>query len=150
MRPVALIAGRAADFRSALCRAIEPVADCREAADAIGALDVLGREPADLCLLELDRDGGGLRLTELIRRAWPDAQVVLLAHTLTEVDLLRAVRAGARGYLPVGVDPERLPFIVEAVLRGEPAVPRALVGRLLDACRSPGSRQVRGRDERIV
>src|SRR4051812_28891408 len=119
-RPTALIMARAPEFRAELGRGITPVADCREAADASGALDMLRRGPADLCLLELNGDGGGLRLAELIHRAWPDAQIVLLAHALNEVDLLRAVRAGARGYLPAGIDAERLPHIVEAVLRGEP------------------------------
>jgi len=149
-RPTVLIVARAAELRSELGEAIGAIADWREAADAVGALDVLRREPADLCLLELDGGGGGLRLAELIHRTWPSAQIVLLAHAPNDVDLLRAVRAGARGYVPVTVGRSRLPHIVEAVLRGEPAVPRALVGPLVDACRSPGSRHVRGRDRRIV
>src|SRR5215217_5327732 len=136
-RPRALIAGHDAALRSGLRRAIEPGVDCWEAAGAADALDVLQRESPDVCLLESDGEGGGLRLTELIHRARPDVQIVLLAETLDEGDFLRAVRAGACGYLLETVDPDRLPHIVEAVLRGEAAVPRALVGRLLGECRSP-------------
>lgn len=44
---------------------------------------------------------------------------------------MEAMRSGATGYLPQSLDPERLPFVVQSALRGEPAVPRRFVARLL-------------------
>ena len=41
------------------------------------------------------------------------------------------MRGGAAGYLPQNLDPERLPHVVRSALRGEPAVPRRFVARLL-------------------
>ena len=49
---------------------------------------------------------------------------------------MAAMRAGASGYLTNGVDPARLTHVVEGALRGEPAVPRRFVSRLLDELRT--------------
>lgn len=49
---------------------------------------------------------------------------------------MAAVRVGASGYLSQSVDPARLPYIVRDVLRGETAVPRRFVSRLLDELRN--------------
>ena len=70
----------------------------------------------------------------------PGASVVVMTRRLDEDDLIAALRAGAIGYLPEGVDPARLPHVVRGVLRGEAAVPRALVARLIG--------ELRGRDGR--
>jgi DNA-binding NarL/FixJ family response regulator len=56
-------------------------------------------------------------------------------------DLLNALRAGAAGYLPKDVDPARLPHALHAVYRGEAAIPRALVTRLVSEFREHGSRR---------
>ena len=45
---------------------------------------------------------------------------------------MAAVRAGASGYLTQSLDPARLPHVVRGALRGEAAVPRRFVSRLLD------------------
>ena len=49
---------------------------------------------------------------------------------------MAAVRAGASGYLTESLDPKRLPYVVRGALRGEPAVPRKFVSRLLDELRT--------------
>jgi DNA-binding NarL/FixJ family response regulator len=53
---------------------------------------------------------------------------------------MAAVRAGASGYLPQSLDPARLPDVVRSVMRGEAAVPRHFVGKLID--------ELRGRERR--
>ena len=45
---------------------------------------------------------------------------------------MAAVRAGASGYLTQSLDPARLPHVIRGALRGEPAVPRRFVSRLLE------------------
>jgi DNA-binding NarL/FixJ family response regulator len=49
---------------------------------------------------------------------------------------MAAVRAGASGYLTNSLDPSRLLPVVQGALRGEPAVPRKFVSRLLDELRT--------------
>jgi DNA-binding NarL/FixJ family response regulator len=53
--------------------------------------------------------------------------------------LLGALRAGAVGYLPKDMPPDRLPAALRGVLAGETALPRALVGPVLGKLRElPG------------
>jgi DNA-binding NarL/FixJ family response regulator len=145
-RPRALIAAREPALRAGIRLALAGTADCWEADGPVAALEVVEREPLDICLVESDHAASGLRLTELIQLSQPDIRIVLLAHTLSEQEFLRAVRAGASGYVSDNVDPARLPDIVLGVLRGEPAVPRALVKRLLEEFRYLGRRQIEVRD----
>jgi DNA-binding NarL/FixJ family response regulator len=49
---------------------------------------------------------------------------------------MAAVRAGASGYLTNNLDPDRLPYVIRGAVRGEPAVPRRFVSRLLDELRT--------------
>jgi DNA-binding NarL/FixJ family response regulator len=46
------------------------------------------------------------------------------------------LRAGALGYLPKDTTPDRLPAALCGVLKGEAALPRTLVGRVLQEFRS--------------
>ncbi len=73
----------------------------------------------------------------------PGASVVVMTRRIDEDEFIAAVRAGAIGYLPEGVDPARLPYVVRGLLRGEAAVPRALVARLIDELRGRESRRRR-------
>jgi DNA-binding NarL/FixJ family response regulator len=66
----------------------------------------------------------------------PSAHVILLTTRLDEEEFLAAVRAGACGYLTQNLDPARLPYVVRGALRGEPAVPRKFVSRLLEELRT--------------
>ena len=69
------------------------------------------------------------------------AVVILLTSRLDEEEFMAAVRLGASGYLPQTLDPSRLPFVVRGALRGEPAVPRRFVSRLLDELRTRDRRR---------
>jgi DNA-binding NarL/FixJ family response regulator len=149
-RPTALITARDAAFRAGVRLALAGTVDCWEADGPAAALDVVENEAVDICLLESDQAGSGVRLTELIQQTHPEIQVVLLAHTVSEQEFLRAVRAGAAGYLSDTINPARLPEIVAGVLRGEPAVPRALVRRLLEEFRFLGRRRIEVKDRPVV
>ena len=61
--------------------------------------------------------------------------MILLTNRLDEDEFMAAVRAGASGYLTQSLDPKRLPYVVRGAMRGEPAVPRMFVSRLLDELR---------------
>lgn len=134
--PHVLIASERLPTRVGLRLALEPGARCTEAADADSAVNAAVRERPDVCLLGLDTHGQGLRAANEIATRVPSAAVILLTSKLDEEEFMAAVRGGASGYLPQTLDPARLPHVVRGALRGEPAVPRRFVSRLLDELRT--------------
>jgi DNA-binding NarL/FixJ family response regulator len=131
-----LIAAEQLPTRVGLRLALEPGARCTEASDAASAVDAAVRDQPDVCLLGLDPSGQSLKIVSEIVTRVPSAAVILLTNRLDEEEFIAAVRAGASGYLTNTLDPARLPFVVQGALRGEPAVPRRFVSRLLDELRT--------------
>jgi DNA-binding NarL/FixJ family response regulator len=127
-----LIAAERLPTRVGLRLALEPEARCTEAADAESALHAAVRDRPDVCLLGLDPSGQSLEVVSEIVSRVPSAAVILLTNRLDEEEFMAAVRAGATGYLTQSLDPSRLPHVIRGALRGEPAVPRRFVSRLLD------------------
>jgi DNA-binding NarL/FixJ family response regulator len=131
-----LIAAERLPTRVGLRLALEPEARCTEAADAQSAVNAAVRDRPDVCLLGLDPAGQGLRVVNEIVSKVPSAAVILMTDQLDEEEFMAAVRAGASGYLTQNLDPSRLPHVVRGALRGEPAVPRRFVSRLLEELRT--------------
>jgi DNA-binding NarL/FixJ family response regulator len=109
---------------------------CGEADSARRAAELARRERPAVCLIEADLPGGGIAAAEQVLAGAPEAAVVMLSATVDDERLLAAVRAGARGYLLKDMDPERLPAALRGVLDGEAALPRALMGRVLEELRA--------------
>jgi DNA-binding NarL/FixJ family response regulator len=104
---------------------------CAEAPDAAGALgDAIRTEP-DLCLLDVHMPGGGIEAARAIKERLPETKIVMLTSSEDQADVFEAILAGASGYLGKETEPERLPHVIRAVLRGEVAVPRAFVSVLV-------------------
>ena len=131
-----LIAAERQPTRVGLRLALEPEARCTEVADGQSAVDAAVRDRPDVCLLGLDPSGKGLRVVNEIASRVPSVAIILLTSKLDEEEFMAAVRAGASGYLTQSLDPARLPHVVRGALRGEPAVPRRFVSRLLDELRT--------------
>jgi DNA-binding NarL/FixJ family response regulator len=131
-----LIAAERLPTRVGLRLALEPETRCTEVADAESAVDAAVRDRPDVCLLGLDGAGQGLRAANEIASRVPTAAVILLTNRLDEEEFMAAMRAGASGYLTNSLDPSRLSHVVEGAMRGEPAVPRKFVSRLLDELRT--------------
>jgi DNA-binding NarL/FixJ family response regulator len=131
-----LIAAERLPTRVGLRLALESEALVSEVADAQSAVDTAVRERPDVCLLGLETSAQGLRVATEIATRVPSAVVILLTNRPDEEEFMAAVRAGASGYLTQSLDPSRLPFVVQGALRGEPAVPRRFVSRLLEELRT--------------
>jgi DNA-binding NarL/FixJ family response regulator len=124
---------------------------CAEAGDAEEAIRAAMREQPDICLVSRDLAGGGLVAVRGICRAAPSAGVVVLAEVRDVDDLLEAVRAGATGYVPGGLDADRLRRIVGAVAANEAVIPRAMVLELMMELRgSGGSDALTGRESQVL
>jgi two-component system, NarL family, nitrate/nitrite response regulator NarL len=112
-----------------------------EAADADSAVQAARRERPDVCLLDTDLPGGGMRTCSQIKAASPGTAVVMYTDELAEADFFDALRAGASGYLPKTMDVTRLASTLDGVLRGEAALPRNLVARLIEEFRAQERRE---------
>lgn len=102
-----------------------------EAADCDGAVEAVLRERPDICLLDVSMPGGGIEAATVLSRAAPATAIVMLTASANPDEMLAALRSGAKGYLSRDTSPERLPAALYGVLRGEAALPRTLVGRVL-------------------
>jgi len=113
-----------------------------EASDAVGAVDTVAAEHPDVVLMDLSLgDGvGGIEATRRVA-ALDDAPAVLVLTTYdTESDILRALDAGARGYLLKDAPPSELFAGIRAVARGEPALAPSVAAALMRRAASPEPR----------
>jgi DNA-binding NarL/FixJ family response regulator len=108
---------------------------CAEAPDANGAVAAVFREKPELCLVDADLPGGAMLAVARITTHAPGTDTVVLAAEADEQGVVDALHAGASGYLPLEGEPEGLIRALRAVRRGEPAVPRSLLGPLVDQFR---------------
>jgi two-component system NarL family response regulator len=107
-----------------------------EAGDSESAVQAVLRERPDVCLLDIRMPGGGLEAAARLAYQAPATAVVMLTVSGSAEDLLGALRAGARGYLPKDMAPDRLSAALRGVLNGEAALPRTFVGRMLHQMRT--------------
>jgi two-component system, NarL family, nitrate/nitrite response regulator NarL len=105
---------------------------CAEADDAESAVAAAMLEQPDLCLLDVTLSGGGLAAIRALCAAAPKSAIVVLTDAAQEDMFLEAVRAGASGFLLKTMNPARIPHAVRDVVDGKTALPRSLVGLLLD------------------
>lgn len=103
-----------------------------EVGDSTQLLSAVLDERPDVIVVSGDLPGGGIACLEHLAAQGVHIPSIVLAQVGDEDELLRAVAAGARGFLLGGTDPERLPHAVKGVLAGEAAIPRQLVAVMAD------------------
>jgi DNA-binding NarL/FixJ family response regulator len=132
-----VIADDHAATRAGLRRALngDGFSVCGEAADAEAAVREAERHGPDLCLLDVQMPGGGIAAAATIKARRPETTIVMLTEAENDVELLDAVRSGAAGYLLKEMAPDRLPDALKDACTGAPAIPRRLVGNLLEEMR---------------
>jgi len=146
-----LIAAERRPTRARLRLALEGDARCSEAETADDAVAAAVRDRPDVCLVGLKGANRIRATTEIVARV-PSVHVIVLTNRPDEEEFMAAMRGGAAGYLSQDLDPKRLPFVIQSALRGEPAVPRRYVGRLLAELRSHAQSRrtfVRVGDQRV-
>jgi DNA-binding NarL/FixJ family response regulator len=131
-----------------------------EAADGEQAVEAVLRLRPDVCLLDISMPVDGIEAATRIAEARVATRVVMLTVSDRTEDVIAALRAGAVGYLPKDTHPDRLPAALCGVLKGEAALPRTLVGRVLDELRGftaeiadpvrVGEVQLTGRESEIM
>jgi DNA-binding NarL/FixJ family response regulator len=136
--------------RTGIRLALAGAADVSEADDAQAAVDMAVRDRPDVCVVDFTPAGRGIRATAEITTRFPGATVVVMTDRIDEDEFLTAIQAGATGYVSQQIDPARLPHLIRDLMRGEAAVPRALVTRLLDEFRGRERRRLALREQRGV
>jgi DNA-binding NarL/FixJ family response regulator len=107
-----------------------------DAASAAEALAQLHGQRFDILILDINMPGrNGFEVLHEVRRNWPALPVLVLSSTPEDQLGLRAIKAGASGYLNKQVAPERLVEAVRTVLRGEQFISSALAQRLISDLR---------------
>ena len=115
----------------------EIVAETSSAEEALAA--VAKRNPHVALIDVILEDGDGLETAETIARDSPDTRVIVLSAAEDDTKAVRALRAGARGYLRKDIELEALPRAVTGVMAGEAAISRRLTMRIVDELRKTPS-----------
>ena len=108
-----------------------------EAGDGLAAVDLLGRAPVDVVLMDLRMPGvDGVETTRRVRALWDVDRVKIVVLTTFDQDanVLAALRAGANGFLSKGVGPAELGAGIRDVVSGggvlSAAAAAALIGHV--------------------
>jgi two-component system, NarL family, response regulator LiaR len=129
--------------RRALREQLAPESDIDlvgEASDASTGVDLVKKQQPDLVLMAISRrDRKGSAAIGDMLRASPGTRIIVLALEPDEDAQMRALRAGAAGWLLKSIDLEVLPRVLRRVRAGEAAVPRALGKRIAEVAMSAGT-----------
>jgi DNA-binding NarL/FixJ family response regulator len=121
-----------------------------EAADGNEVAHAVAKHEPDVVLMDIRMPGmDGLAATELLRAHDGAPEVIVLTTFEAGEDVLRALRAGASGFLLKDTPPADIVRAVFAVAAGEPmlspAVTRRLIGHVTDG--GIGDRRRRAREQ---
>jgi DNA-binding NarL/FixJ family response regulator len=107
-----------------------------EARDGIEAIELVRHYRPELLLMEMALPRmDGVSVARTLSASTPDVRIVVFAVT-ADIDVqLRALRAGACGFLSKAVGVAAVSQALEAVARGEAAIPRDLTMRLIERLR---------------
>ena len=122
-----------------------------EAGSGDEAVDMARALRPDVILMDLRMPGGdGVSATRRIRAELPGTAVLVLTTFDTDADILRAVEAGAAGYLLKDLPRSDLAAAIRAAARGETVLAPAVAGRLLTRMRGGTPAEALSRREAAV
>ncbi|MBC7179664.1 MAG: response regulator transcription factor [Roseovarius sp.] len=136
-------------FRGGVIRSLhedggfEVLAECTSADDAVAAT---ARVLPDIALLDISMPGNGLTAAERISEQFPTVRIIMLTVSEQDDDLLRALKAGASGYVLKGVAVETLIEALHSVHAGGSFISPGLAGKVLSAMGAGKTRNARVSD----
>ncbi len=140
---------------SMLLAGAEDIAVVGEAADGSEVMDAVARLDPDIVLMDIRMPTvDGLAATELLRAQADPPEVIVLTTFEADDYVLRALRAGAGGFLLKDTPPTEIVRAIRAVATGEPtlspAITRRLIGQVTDPDSGGRARHAREQFERLT
>jgi DNA-binding NarL/FixJ family response regulator len=122
-----------------------------EATTGVQAIDLVDRLRPDVVLMDLRMpEIDGVAATARIREQHPEVHVLVLTTYDTDADILKAIEAGATGYLLKDATREELFRAVRAAATGASVLAPAVASRLMDRQRAPGHEALSAREIEIL
>jgi DNA-binding NarL/FixJ family response regulator len=134
---------------------VEDIAIVGEATDGDQVADAVAAHQPGVVLMDIRMPGmDGLAATEVLRARDDAPEVIVLTTFDADDHVLRALRAGASGFLLKDTPPADIVRAVRAVAAGEPmlspAITRRLIGHVTDRERADRTRQAGARLDRLT
>ena len=109
-----------------------------EAGSGEQTLQQYRKHQPDVALIDLRMPGmDGIQTTAALCREFPQARVIVISTFKGGDDILRAMQAGAKTYLPKSVQREELIRAIRAIAKGESYLPNVVASRLAERLRRP-------------
>ncbi len=123
-------------LREGIAAVINSQSDMQLVADAANAQDAIlqfRKNRPDVTLMDLRLpDMSGVDTTIAIRKEFPSARIILLTTFEGDVDIQRALEAGARGYLLKSTPPKELLEVIREVHAGKKRIPSQIAAQLAE------------------
>ncbi|SDX88397.1 two component transcriptional regulator, LuxR family [Modestobacter sp. DSM 44400] len=122
-----------------------------EAADGLAALAAVAEHEPDVVLMDLRMPRmDGVTATGRITAVHPDVRVLVLTTYDTDADIVRAVEAGAAGYLLKDTPLPQLADAVRAAARGETVLAPPVAAKLVSRMRAPAVEAPTARELQVL
>ena len=103
-----------------------------EAADGAEAVQLAGELSPDVVLMDLRMPGvDGIEAIRQIKARYPEVEIVILTTYADDENIVRGLRAGARGYLLKDTGRKVLFEAIRAAARGESLLPSAVIDKVV-------------------
>jgi DNA-binding NarL/FixJ family response regulator len=110
-----------------------------EAVDGQGVLEAIRKQPFDIAVLDLSMPGrSGIELIKLVKSEQPRLRVLVLSMHSEQQYAVRAVRAGASGYLTKESAPDMLVAAIRRIAAGGAFISPETAERLVLDANTPG------------
>ncbi|MGE0354627.1 MAG: response regulator [Gemmatimonadales bacterium] len=141
-------------FRAGLQGLLSDQADFQvvaEAANGKEAIRAVREAMPDVLLVDLQMpELDGLGAIRQIRELAPDTRILVLTTYDSDGDILRAVEAGATGYLLKDTPREELFRAIRATARGDSVLSPAVASKLVGRARGPVERSLSARELEVL
>jgi DNA-binding NarL/FixJ family response regulator len=122
-----------------------------EAASGSAAVRLCERERPDVVLMDLQMpEMDGVAATAAIAARCPGTRVLVLTTYDTDADILRAVEAGATGYLLKDTPKAQLFPAIRSAARGETVLAPSVATRLVNRMRVPAEEALTAREVEVL
>jgi DNA-binding NarL/FixJ family response regulator len=123
-------------LREGIAALVNAESDMKLIAEASNGQEAIGKfrlHRPDVTLMDLQMPAlNGIEAIVAIRSEFPNARIIVLTTYIGDIQVLRALKAGARGYLLKGDVPRQLLDTIRAVHAGQKRIPSEVAAQLAE------------------